>query len=131
MATTNQLQLLLHNAIENDNKTAWRSTLIVDNVILTNDKGFFNPPTTLDICQYLPGGELNDTLPEDVLIRFDASVYPTTDTDNAFKTESYIKLRNNLQRCAIECGYSIVPRGCGKFCCKCYRTYKNASNRKK
>jgi hypothetical protein len=57
-------------------------------------------------------------------------VFPTTDTDNAFKSESYIKLRNNLQRCAIECGYSIVPRGSGKFCCKCSRTYKNASNRK-
>jgi hypothetical protein len=31
-------------------------------------------------------GELNDTLPEDALIRFDVSVHQAIDTDNAFKS---------------------------------------------
>jgi hypothetical protein len=75
----------------------------VDKDILFNDKGcFFNPPTTNDTCQYLPGGELNDKLPEDALIR---------QIINHSKKNHILKLRRTvLGRCLMFCFVSNGSR---------------------
>jgi hypothetical protein len=127
------LQLHLDEEITKVKKSDWIGTLVVENITIVND---FEPDKsttgTIDICQYLPGGpHQSDIDPVVTTLRFDSSIFPPSESHKAaFESSNptYIKLRQALQRAAIQCGYSIVPKSCARFVCKCARTYANGTN---
>jgi hypothetical protein len=127
------LQLYLDEKITKFKKSAWIGTLVLENISIVND---FEPDEsdksatgTIDICQYLPGGtHQRDIDPVRTKLRFDSSIFPPSESDKAaFESSNptYIRLRETLQRAAIQCGYSIVPKSGARFMCKCGRTYAN------
>lgn len=136
---TTDLQVLLDGQISAFKKSDWIGELLLGNITIDIENNtIYNSEkndklTMIDICQYLPGGQNHNNInPSITKLRFDASMFPPTEKDeDAFSSlnPTYISLRNELQRAAIGCGYSIVPKSGARFVCKCGRTYVNGTSR--
>ena len=149
--STKTLQQYLDKEVSAFKRSAWVGSLFLDNVTVVDDDMFLDKVTvvdddmkdgsisddvshesitrnTEDICRYLPGGP-NHNHAVNCFIRLDPEIFPPSEKQEAAfeaKNLTYIKLRGELQRAAIQCGYSIVPKSNARFVCKCARTYSNS-----
>lgn len=133
---TKDLQVFLDNELTSFKKADWIGSLPIQCIVIDNEEEDIEGKVsgTVDICQYIPGGIHHNEIDTSVTkLRFDVSAFPPSELDaTAFKStnQTYIKLREELQRAAIQCGYTIIPKSGDRFVCKCARTYTSASNGK-
>jgi hypothetical protein len=132
-SVTNAKDLQLNKEVTSFKSADWIGSLPIQSMTIDKDDDLEDKDSgTVDVCQYIRGGLLyNDIDPSITKLRFDSSVFPPSEShETAFKSSNptYIKLRVELQRAAIQCGYKIVPKSGARFVCKCGRTYANATN---
>ena len=127
------LQLYLDSEITAFKKSDWIGSLLLQNITLVDGEDREISATgTIDVCQYLPGGHSNrDIDPAVIKLRLDASFFPPSEShEAAFKPSNptYVRVREELQRSAVQCGYSIIPKSSNRFVCKCARTYARGTS---
>jgi hypothetical protein len=107
--------------------------LIVQNIAIIdeNEKDKFTTGT-INVCQYIPGGHNHSNIdPAMIQLRLNLSVFPPSESHKAAfdsANPTYIRLREELQRAVIQCGYSLVPKSGARFVCKCGWTYTNGTS---
>ena len=127
------LQLYLDSEITAFKKSDWIGSLLLQNITLVDGEDReISAAGTIDVCQYLPGGHSNrDIDPAVIKLRLDASFFPPSEShEAAFKPSNptYVRVREELQRSAVQCGYSIIPKSSNRFVCKCARTYARGTS---